>query len=177
MKVKITIFIAAILAMIFLPQGVLAHCPLCTIGAGAAAAGAAWLGVKYMVIGIFLGAFAVALGLWIGRMIKKSYIPHQTSLLGVLSFITTILPLRPLLKDYGSFYLSIAGDYGSFLNRTYLVDRFLLGSLIGALILVITPYISNLIIKTRGSKIFPYQGIIITFVLLLSTSLIIQFVL
>lgn len=47
-----------------LPRATFAHCPLCTIGAGAAAVGAAWLGVSYMVIGVFLGAFGLAIGLW-----------------------------------------------------------------------------------------------------------------
>ena len=162
---------------LWLPTYAHAHCPLCTAGAGAAAAGAAWLGVNSMVIGILIGAFGLALGLWIGAMIKRQYLPYQRPLIGLSSWLTTVLPLQPLLKDYTSFYLSLAGDYGSLLNRTYLVDRFLLGSLLGAVIVIAAPYLSSLITQRRDGKIFPYQGLFITFSLLLVVSLAGQFLL
>ena len=44
---------------IFMVDEVLAHCPLCTAGAAVAVGGAAWLGVSKIIIGLFIGAFAV----------------------------------------------------------------------------------------------------------------------
>jgi hypothetical protein len=71
-----------------LPTYTHAHCPLCTVGAGAAAAGAAWLGINSMVIGIPLGAFGLALGLRIGAMIKRQYLPYQRPLIGLSSWVS-----------------------------------------------------------------------------------------
>lgn len=170
-KISLFNFIAAGL---FLPFWAFAHCPLCTAGAGAAAVGAAWLGVDSMVIGIFIGAFGLALGLWFSRLFKRKFIKFQGLIIGIISWLLTVLPLRPLLKDYTSIYISLTGDYGSLLNHTYLVDRFLVGSLVGALILVLAPYLSSFLAKKRGS-VFPFQGIIITFSILLLLSLITQF--
>jgi hypothetical protein len=158
-------------SILLLAENALAHCPLCTVGAGAAAAGAAWFGISNIVIGIFLGAAALAMGLWISRLIKKKYFPYQKWAISVFSFATIILPVLPLMKGYSSVYISIAGDYGSILNRTYMINLFLVGSLIGALILLITPLISNRITQVRN-KTVPYQGITLTFALLIIAAVI-----
>ncbi len=173
MKKRILVTSGIILAnAIFIPTAS-AHCPLCTIGAGAAALGAAWLGFSSFSIGVFLGAAALAMGLWIGRLITKKVklIPHQTTILGILSFLTTVLPLEPLLFDNSSIYISIMGDYGSWLNRTYYVDKFLVGSVLGAIALFAAPYLSKALSKARNNKMFPYQGMIITFGLLMVTAI------
>lgn len=162
--------------ILFIPRSAFAHCPLCTIGAGAAAAGAAWLGVSYVVIGLFLGAFSLALGLWIGKMIKKQYVRNQTILLGILSFVTTIFPLRPMLKSYTSLNVYWFGEYGSLFYRTYLVDLFLVGAFLGAVVLLISPWASRQIAKKRDGKMIPYQGMIISFGSLTVLGLIFQFV-
>ncbi len=142
-----------------------AHCPLCTIGAGAAAAGAVWLGVSETVVGIFIGAAALAMGLWISRIVKKRYFPHQKLAISAFSFLSIVVPVMPLMKSYTSAYISLAGEYGSILNRTYLISYFLIGSIIGAAVLLASPLISSRISKMRG-KTLPYQGIAITFLLL-----------
>lgn len=177
MKKHRILFIVTAGAIPFLSTPAYAHCPLCTAGAGAAAAGAAWLGVNSTVIGILLGAFGLALGLWIGGMIQRSYIPYQRGLIGIFSWLTTVLPLQPILKDYTSIYLSLTGDYGSLLNRTYLIDYFLVGSLLGAAIVIAAPYLSSLLTQTRQGRMLPYQGLGITFGLLLVASLTSQFML
>lgn len=165
----------AFLALI--PSIAKAHCPLCTAGAGALAVLAAYYGVNTIIIGIFIGAFALALSLWIPKLIKKKYISHQKEIIGTIIFITTIVPLMPLIQDYTSFNIFLVGDYGSLLNRTYMVNKFLLGSGIGATILFLSPTISRNIAKARKNQLFPYQGMIITFGLLIIASLLIQFVL
>ena len=67
------------LITIFLIETISAHCPLCTIGAGAAAAGAVWLGVSKVVVALFLGGFAMSMGMWFARVLdkKKRFIRYQ----------------------------------------------------------------------------------------------------
>ncbi len=156
----------------FFSKAALAHCPLCTIGAGAIAIGASWLGVSAFSIGIFLGAFAIALGLWIGRLIKRKFVPHQSLIVGLISFFTTIIPLRPLFYDNAAILVSLSGDYGSLLNRTYVIDKYIIGSIIGALIIIFSPKISIWLSKKMKNKFIPFQGMIISFGLLLVVSLI-----
>ncbi len=151
--------------VLLLADSAFAHCPLCTMGAGAAAVGAAWLGVDNMVIGIFLGASALAMGLWVSRLVKRRYIPLQKWAISSFSFASIIIPVLPMMQGYSSIYISLAGGYGSLLNRTYLINLFLLGSVIGAAIVAMAPYISSRIAKKMG-KTVPYQGIILTFSLL-----------
>jgi len=150
-----------------------AHCPLCTVGAAVAAGGAAYLGVDSIVIGLFIGAFAVSMGWWIGNLIKKKIIPFQKTGLIVLSFLTTVIPLRPLLSEIGSIPIYWFGSYGSLFNRTYIFDAFLLGSIIGGFIVCTTPWLSKKISENRG-KMIPYQGIILTLSLLVLVGIIMQ---
>lgn len=160
---------------LLLPAAALAHCPLCTAGAGLAAIGAYSLGVNGLTIGVLLGAFAVALGLWIGRLIKKNYLPRQNDIVGGVSWLTTILPLQMLLSDYTSIYINWSGAYGSLFNRTYPINLFLVGGVIGGALIYCAPPLSRALTDRRG-KTLPYQGMIITFALLIAASLLTQFI-
>jgi len=160
-----------------IPTAAKAHCPLCTVGAGALAVGAAYIGVSTYVVGIFLGAFALALGIWMSRIIKKEYIPYQKQIVIVVIFLSTLLPLIPLLQEYTSINLYWFGTYGTLFNKTYLIHKFLIGSTIGAGLMLISPAISLRVSKIKQKRLFPYQGIVITFVLLILASLIMQFAL
>jgi len=157
-------------------DNVMAHCPLCTAGAALAAGGALWLGVKVVVIGLFIGAFAVSLGIWVSNMIKKKYIPYQRSIITILSFILTVLPIMPIMTNVTPFYISISGDYGSLLNRTYIVNSLLLGSLAGGFIVAIAPLLSKNITKIRKGRTFPFQGTALTLIILIILGVIIQFI-
>lgn len=171
---KIYGFIAVLM---FIPSTVKAHCPLCTAGAGALAVGAAYLGISTYVVGIFIGAFAFALGMWMSRIIKKEYIRHQKQIVVGLVLITTIIPLMPLLQHYVSFNVYWFGEYGTPFNRTYMISRFLIGSLIGAAIMYISPIVSLAASRIKNRRLFPYQGIVITFAMLFIASLFMQFAL
>lgn len=161
------------LSLLLLPRLALAHCPLCTIGAGAAAMGASLLGIGSISIGIFIGAFGWALGLWIGRLLPRRF-RYQDWALGLFSFVFTVWPLTPLMPGYFSYYLMWGGDYGSLTNRTYIFSHFWFGSILGSLILLAAPTISSWVSKQRGNKLFPYQGMLITFGLLFLISLLIE---
>lgn len=161
-----------------LMESAYAHCPLCTAGAAAAAGGAAWLGVSKIVIGIFIGAFAISIGWWVSNLIKKQYIPFQKPIIILFSFVSTLFPLLSLeiMRSNYPLLISLSGDYGSLLNRTYILNLFFIGSVIGGFIVSITPWMSSRITAIRNGKMLPYQGIILTFALLIVFSSIIEII-
>ncbi|GIW66575.1 MAG: hypothetical protein KatS3mg095_0473 [Candidatus Parcubacteria bacterium] len=192
-----------LLLITIIPFFVFAHCPLCTAGAGIGALIAKELGMKSLVIGIWIGGFSVALGWWLANFISSRVgsfdtpvrpsltlrlghsptaypnLTRQTrSLLNIfsilISFLSIVLPFKLYFYETGSFYLYLFGDYGTLFNRTYVYDKFLLGSIIGALIILVSPSISKKIIQLRQGKIFPYQGLIINFALMILISIIFQ---
>lgn len=155
---------------IFLNKVVSAHCPLCTIGAGAAAGAAVWLGVSKIVVAMLIGAFAMSMGMWFSRIVKKRYIPLQKTLIITLVFLTTVFPLLPLFSTVGPLYISFIGTYG----KTFAVNYSLIGSLLGGLIVFISPTLSKKITKLRKGNILPFQGIILTLLLLIILGIAIQ---
>ncbi|PJE50732.1 MAG: hypothetical protein COV29_03290 [Candidatus Yanofskybacteria bacterium CG10_big_fil_rev_8_21_14_0_10_36_16] len=152
---------------------VFAHCPLCTAGAGLAALGAKWLGVGAAPIGVFVGAFGMALGYWASHWIKKNYFKGQGQAIVAGSFVGTVVPLVPLMQEYSSVYVPFLGEYG----RTYLINHFLIGSLVGGIVIVISPIISKKISLLRNGSALPYQGLITTFLLLLASASIFELLL
>lgn len=159
-KALVLLIIAAFNAM-----PVFAHCPLCTVGAAAAAGGALWLGVSPAVVSVFIGAFAAAVGLWFARVIKKKFFLGQDWLIVIASFVTTVLPILSFVKDVRPWYISWFGEYGSVFNRTYVVNVSLLTSIIGAVLVIVAPFLSKKISQMRG-KTVKFQGIVLTFLLL-----------
>jgi len=150
-----------------------AHCPLCTIGAGAAAAGAVWLGISKVIIALFIGAFAMSMGMWFARIPKKRYIPFQKTAIITIVFLTTLLPLLPIFKAIGPLYLPFIGEYGV----TYAVNYSLTSSLLGAIIVFVSPGLNKKIKQKMYGRNIPFQGILLTFFLLVVAALIIQFAL
>lgn len=161
---SIPIFASGSLAL--WPTTVHAHCPLCVGGAGAAAGAAALLGVSYGSIGVFIGAFSLAMALWVPRLIKKQYFPHQAKALSIIIYATTVGPLLPLFEDYTSVYIDLGGEYGTLMNQTHLINLFIIGVVVGSLIVLVAPHISSRLVKLRSGKLIRFQGLLITFVLL-----------
>lgn len=160
-------------AFVLVPKLSLAHCPLCTAGAGALAVLAAYLGISSVVVGIFIGAFSLALGLWLAPLVTKwlgkEYFSYQTSILAFLIFLSTVIPIMPLVRDYGPLYLPFMGEYGT----TYTINLYIVGVIIGGLLMFLTPFLSKFISNKRG-KTMPYQGITLTLALLIAVSVIVQ---
>ena len=142
-----------------------AHCPLCSAGAGGAAALASALGIGLGVVGVFVGAFGIATGLWTASYVDGEYVPHQDRLLALGTFLAVVLPVVPLMNETVPVFLSIAGEYGTPLNRTYLIDTYLVGTAAGGGITYVTPRISARISELRGTTV-PFQGLALTFGLL-----------
>jgi hypothetical protein len=162
--------------LIFLPflgvKTILAHCPLCTLGAAAAVGGAAYMGVNKVVLSLFVGAFAISMGMWFTRIIKKKYIPFQKTIIILGSFFLTVIPILPLINAYFPLFVWFIGDYG----KTYAINASIIGSFFGGLLVFISPTLSKKITKIRN-KHMNYQTIIITFLLLIITGGIIQILL
>ncbi len=163
---------ALLIFPLFLIKTVSAHCPLCTIGAGAAAAGAVWLGVSKAVVALFIGAFGMSMGMWFARVLNKKgkYIPFQYGIVVIGVFLLTVIPLIPIIKVIGPLYLSFIGDYG----KTYAFNYSIGSVLLGGVITFISPALSKKIKEKRNGKGIPFQGILLTFLLLGIAALIIQ---
>jgi len=161
-------------ALIFFPKVVSAHCPLCTVGAGALAVFAASIGISTMVVGVFIGGFALALSTWIAKLPKKKYLSYQYQILTLVVFFGTIIPIMPFIREYRPLYVSLFGDYGNVFHNTYTINLFVAGSIIGALLMFIGPYLSKQVTKMRNGKIISYQGISISLLLLVVASIIIE---
>jgi len=168
------ILLSTLLLFSFSTKFVSAHCPLCTIGAGAAAGGAVWLGVSKVVVALFIGAFAMSMGMWFARAVekRKKFIPFQSFLILTSVFLFTVFPLIPIFESIGPLYLSFVGDYG----MTYAVDYSIGSILLGGLIVFTSPKINKKLKEKRNGKGIPYQGMVITFSLLLIISLIVELI-
>ena len=164
-------FFLFLFASIFLASRVVAHCPLCTIGAGAAAGAAVWLGVSNVAVILFIGAFAMSMGMWFSRIIKRKFIPFQKIIILVGVFALTFFPLLPLFNAIGPLYFSFIGEYGT----TFAVNYSLYSGLLGGFIVLVSPTASRKITKWRNGKHVPFQIIILSFVTLLIIGTVIQF--
>lgn len=153
-----------------------AHCPLCSAGAGGFAAVASALGVGLEIVGVFVGAFGIATGLWTSRYITEQYLPRQKWIVSFAVYLTIVVPLLPMMTDHVAVSVSIAGEYGSALNRLYLLNSYMIGAVLGGLLTAATPRMSEWITEARGSTV-PFQGMTLTFGLLGSASLLLHTVL
>ena len=145
-----------------------AHCPLCVVGAGAAAAGAAYLGVKHVVIGLFLGAFSFAFGWWLAKEIRFPPRPWRFWFWTLSSFFFTIWPLKGKFAAWNSLYFP-RWDW------VYLYNGFTWAAVLGALIVLVSPFLSRKLKEKIGRRLVPFQTLLITFTLLFLLALWWQF--
>lgn len=171
---KIKQFILSFLFSIFSIPLVAAHCPLCTAGAAVVGGGAILLGVKTIVVGVFIGAMAVSTGYWFSRLIKGKYVPLQKHGIIFLSFGLTIIPLMKLFSDVFPLYISWFGGYGTLFNSTYVLNSFMSGSVFGGIAVMASPWVSKQITNLRNGRKIPFQGVAVTLSLLIILGSIIQ---
>lgn len=162
------LFVAALLFLAVFPKVALAHCPLCVVATGGLALLAASLGLSSAVVGIVSGAFALAIGLWFARLIKRKRIPFQDGLVALFVYLTTVLPIMPLAMEYKPLFVSFIGEYGT----TYPINLFLLGAFLGAVVILIAPPLSRTLSRLTQKHIAFQQMITIGVLLVLvSTTL------
>ncbi len=148
------------------------HCPLCTAGAGAAAGIATYLGIDFAVIGVLLGGFSWALGSWTAKWFRKKFrekIRHQEIIITILIYLSIILPGYFWMPEATPFTFWMIGEYGT----TISLNNFLIGAVLGGLIVYTTPALSKKISGIRDDTL-PYQGMILTLGLLVIAALIFQ---
>ncbi len=155
---------------------VVAHCPLCTAGVGIGAALASWLGVDVMILGLFVGGFSVLMGFMMDKLLRKKFgykFEYQKQFLGVFSFLLTVLPIMNAFTESISLPVYLFGNYGSTFYRTYIINGFLLGGIVGGLIVFLTPLLSRKLSSIREDT-FPFQTMLLTFLSLVITGIIFQ---
>ncbi len=167
MKIR---YLAALIpfSIALFPKMALAHCPLCVAATGGLALLAASLGLSSAIVGIVSGAFALAMGLWFARLMKTKRVPGQDWLVAMVVYLTTVLPLIPLAREYKPLFIPFVGEYGT----TYAVNLYLLGSLIGGAIILVAPSLSRTITHVTGKHIVFQQLITIGVLLLLVSSVV-----
>lgn len=153
-------FLGSIFAFLFSIPQVYAHCPICAIAVGNGVILARFWGLNDIIVGIWVGAFVVSMGLWVHKLLKKKYIPLQEFVFTILSFAATAIP----------FYF--AGLIGNPMYVKWGIDMLLLGMVVGTVLTVAGFEISKLVKAKRGKTLIPFQTIIFTVVLLAIASLI-----
>lgn len=162
----------ALLAPFFLISKVSAHCPLCTAGAGAAAGIAAYLGIDFAVIGVLIGGFSYALGSWTSKWVREKYKElHklQDPVIIGLTFFSIVIPGYFWMPEATPFTFWMIGEYGT----TISLNNFLMGGLIGGLIVHFSPALSRKISEKRDETL-PFQGMTLTITLLVLAAVITQ---
>ena len=175
--------LAGFLALsVLFTQTVKAHCPLCTAGAGALALGAVAIGVSPAVVAIFIGGFAMSMGMWTSKwakrkFLKKNYVPFQEGFIVLLVFLSTLVPIISMLAVFKGFNIFLYGSYGGLLNRSYMYNLSWVTSLFGAFVVFKSPSWNKKIKEMRDGKGIPFQGTILTITLLLVVGGILQILL
>lgn len=150
LKISIVLFFSFFLiltAYYLLPREVLAHCPLCTAGAGAGLVLSRWLGIDDSITGIWLAAFLGALSLWFSNSVKKRYVPMQKILIYFLVFASTIW----------SFYaFNLVSEHAGLIMG---IPKLIFGMVAGGLVFYLVDALNCAIKKKRGKVLFPYQPI------------------
>ncbi|MDP3982205.1 MAG: hypothetical protein Q8P70_01490 [bacterium] len=166
-----------VLLALLAPRMVFAHCPLCTVGAAAAGGVALYFGVSPFVVGIFIGAALFSMGWWFGHLVSSRFSRALFWPVTLGTFALSLFPLLPLFREVIPLYVSMAGEYGSLLHRVYVLDLFFMGSLAGAGIVLISPFVSSKITQIATRQLVPYQGVLVTLVLLVILALVSSFAL
>jgi hypothetical protein len=174
---KFLLAIPVFLAMsAFSLSSVEAHCPVCTIAVGAAAVTAKYYGLDVSIIGLLMGAFGISTGLWLGRRVKRQYIRFQLPLIILTSFLLTVVPLLFISGDFLYLPVFLFGPLGSIFNNVYLIDKMLLGSIIGGFVTLGSYRIHNYVKNKNGRVLFPFQGVVFTLGMLAMSGLLLSFI-
>ena len=129
-------------------RNALAHCPLCTAGAGAGLALSRYLGVDDSITGIWLAALLGASSLWAANAIKKKYVPYQAQLIYWFILGSTIW----------SFYaFKLVNEHAGLIVG---VPKLIFGMITGGILFFLVDRLNALIKKKRGKVLFAYQPIV-----------------
>jgi len=151
MMKKLTVMSA--LALFFSAKMAWAHCPLCAAATGMAVATTRIYGIDDLVVGLFIGSFAVSTALWMNNVTakKKELIPHQAGTFVLLSLVITLATL------YFSGLLDLQ-------YRIFGMDRIFAGTIMGTAVTFASFEAHKKLRMLNGNKNFVLgQGIILPF--------------
>lgn len=162
------LFLVFFSSFLFWAQQALANpaCAVCTVAIGASLSLARAFGVDDCVVGIWSGAFLALMGYWFIRFFEKRNwrFPGRDPLLMGLS-----------VAMIGFMYLGDLNYDPSVIGFLF-IDSFLLANIIGALVLIVSNHLyAFLKLKNGGHAHFPFEKVVIPFLLVLLTSLAFHF--
>jgi hypothetical protein len=138
-------------------------CPVCVIAIGAGLGLSRWFGIDDVVSSVWIGAFLIAIISWtLEYMRKKKWNFQDDGIVITLAYILlTFIPL---------YYYKIVGLP---LNQIWGMDKIIVGSIIGAIVLFLGHWLHLYFKKlNNGKSFFPYQRVAVPVLLLIITSLI-----
>ena len=158
------VFLFYFLFILLSVKPVLAHCPICSAATGTLVAGARVAGVDDIVVGTFVGAFAISTAFWISNVITKRFkrtIPFQPYILSVVSFVSTVI----------SFYMSgLLGTMPSFLYVLGM-ERLLFGMIVGSILSVAAFEMHTLLRRyNNNTNYLPFQVMIVPITILIAAN-------
>ncbi len=151
--------------LLFAPVAAMANpaCPVCTVAIGAALPITRRIGVPDIISGIWIGAFLAILGYWVIRFMDRRgwNFRGRNALVLVLSIATIGFSYLGQLRYSPCLYFG-------FLN----IDPLLLGTIIGALVFIITEKVYEYLkLKNGGHAHFPFEKVVLPIITLAAASL------
>ena len=161
MKKSVFIVLAVLISLIGGAPSVMAHCPLCTAGAGAGIMAARLYGIDDSIVGIFIGALIVSSALWFNKWLKKKIdFPLQEAVLVILTFFMTVVPFyyAGLITNF-EMVRSMPEHHSILGFGVFGIDKLLLGIIVGTLGIWFVFRLSDSIKEARQKVLWPYQGL------------------
>jgi hypothetical protein len=152
-----------LLLLIFLPNFVLAFCPVCTVAVGAGVGLCRYLGIDDLISGSWIGGFLMSLSLWTIEFLNKKKIKFlfRKPLVLFFWYAITIFPL---------YFLGIMGHPE---NKFLGIDKLLFGIISGSIVFLISFFFNNFLLKRNQGKVyFKFQKVVIPILFLILLSLI-----
>ncbi len=143
-----------------------AVCPVCVVVVGAGIGIAEEFGVADTIIGVWVGAFIIAMAWWtVNWLVKKSWCFKGCGSVTFLSYY--LLILVPL-------YYS--GIIGKELNKLWGIDKLLLGVLVGSVLFFLGErYHFYLKAKNNDKVYFPFQRVVVPVIALIIATIVFYF--
>jgi hypothetical protein len=140
-----------------------AICPICVIAIGAGLGLSRWLKIDDLVSSVWIGAFLWTLVVWTLHWMRKKNWGFKFD--GIVTFL-----FYYLLTFIGLYYMKFVGIFG---NAVFGIDKVILGTIAGTIVLWASLVFHNFLkTKNNNKSFFPYQRVAVPVLALILTSLI-----
>lgn len=136
-------FPLSVALILLLPSATFAFCPVCLVATGLFTGIFRWLGVDDTIVGLWLGAFALSLSIFLNNVLfrKGKNVKFQLTLIAVAIYIL----LAATLYFTGAFIPD---------NNIFGINKIIFGIIFGSLLLAISPPADRLIRKQNQGRMF-----------------------